>query len=34
VFHGPSLVTAVARDLGARLRADGFRTITQAVGAQ
>ncbi|OXE37411.1 MAG: dihydroorotate dehydrogenase (quinone) [Phenylobacterium zucineum] len=32
VFHGPGLVTRIARDLTARLKADGFTTVAQAVG--
>jgi dihydroorotate dehydrogenase len=34
VFQGPSLVTGMARDLAARLRADGFASIAEAVGAR
>lgn len=34
VFKGPGLVTAIARDLSARLKADGFTGVAQAVGAQ
>ncbi|MBA4791577.1 MAG: dihydroorotate dehydrogenase (quinone), partial [Rhizobiales bacterium] len=33
VFHGPGLVREIKRDLAARLKADGFRSITEAVGA-
>lgn len=33
VFEGPSLVTRVRRDLAARLRADGFASVADAVGA-
>jgi dihydroorotate dehydrogenase len=33
VFEGPGLVTRVKRDLAARLRADGFASISEAVGA-
>ena len=32
-FAGPALVTAIKRDLAARLRADGFTSVAQAVGA-
>jgi len=34
VFKGPSLVMAIRRDLAARLRADGFATLAEAVGAR
>jgi dihydroorotate dehydrogenase len=34
VFQGPSLVTAIRRDLAARLAADGFATVADAVGAR
>lgn len=34
VFHGPGLVTAIRRDLKARLAADGFASLAQAVGAR
>ncbi len=34
VFEGPGLVGAIRRDLAARLRADGFATVTAAVGAR
>ncbi len=34
VFEGPSLVTRIRRDLAARLRADGFATVAEAVGAR
>jgi dihydroorotate dehydrogenase len=34
VFSGPSLVTAIRRDLAARLRADGFASVAAAVGAR
>ncbi len=34
VFEGPGLVTRITRDLSARLRADGFANITEAVGAR
>lgn len=33
VFHGPSLVAAIKRELVERLRADGFRSVAEAVGA-
>ena len=33
VFHGPSLVAAIKRELAERLRADGFRSVAEAVGA-
>jgi dihydroorotate dehydrogenase len=33
VFEGPGLVTLIKRDLAARLRADGFASISEAVGA-
>jgi dihydroorotate dehydrogenase len=32
VFGGPGLVLRIRRDLAARLRADGFQTVAQAVG--
>ena len=31
-FSGPTLVTTIKRDLAARLRADGFTSVEQAVG--
>ncbi len=34
VYAGPGLVMRVRRDLSARLRADGFSTLAQAVGAR
>jgi dihydroorotate dehydrogenase len=34
VFHGPGLVMAIRRDLKARLAADGFASLAQAVGAR
>jgi dihydroorotate dehydrogenase len=34
VFGGPGLVVRLRRDLAARLRADGFRTLAEAVGAR
>ena len=33
VYAGPGLVTRVKRDLAARLRAEGFATVSDAVGA-
>ena len=33
VFHGPALVSAIKRELAGQLRADGFRSIAEAVGA-
>ena len=33
VFHGPELVVAIKRDLAAHLRADGFKHVADAVGA-
>jgi dihydroorotate dehydrogenase len=33
VYEGPSLVQRVRRDLAARLAADGFRAVSEAVGA-
>jgi dihydroorotate dehydrogenase len=33
VFHGPALVREIARDLAALLRRDGFRSVSDAVGA-
>ena len=33
VFEGPGLVTQIKRDLAARLRADGFASVAEAVGA-
>jgi dihydroorotate dehydrogenase len=32
VFEGPQLIGRIKRDLAARLRADGFRTVREAVG--
>ena len=32
VFKGPGLVTEINRDLKARLKADGFNSISEAVG--
>jgi dihydroorotate dehydrogenase len=34
VFAGPSLVGAIRRDLAARLRADGFASLSAAVGVR
>jgi len=34
VFEGPGLVTRIKRDLAARLRADGFASVTEAIGAK
>jgi dihydroorotate dehydrogenase len=33
-FEGPGLVVRIKRDLAARLRADGFRSVRDAVGAE
>jgi dihydroorotate dehydrogenase len=33
VFEGPGLATRIKRDLAARLRADGFASVSQAIGA-
>ncbi|MND83616.1 Dihydroorotate dehydrogenase [compost metagenome] len=33
IYDGPGLVGAIKRDLAARLRAEGFRHISDAVGA-
>lgn len=33
VFHGPELIGRIKRDLAQRLRADGFKTVSEAVGA-
>lgn len=33
VFEGPGLVSRIKRDLAARLHADGFTSVTEAVGA-
>jgi dihydroorotate dehydrogenase len=32
VYDGPGLVTRIRRDLAARLRADGFKSVAEAVG--
>ncbi|MET0272960.1 MAG: dihydroorotate dehydrogenase (quinone), partial [Phenylobacterium sp.] len=34
VFEGPGLVTRIKRDLAARLKADGFASVSDAVGAK
>jgi dihydroorotate dehydrogenase len=34
VFEGPGLVLRIRRDLAARLRADGFARLADAVGAR
>jgi dihydroorotate dehydrogenase len=34
VFEGPGLVTRIKTDLAQRLRADGFRSVSEAVGAK
>lgn len=34
VFEGPGLVQRIKRDLAARLRAEGFRSVAEAVGAK
>jgi dihydroorotate dehydrogenase len=34
VFEGPGLVTRIKRELAERLRADGFRSVGEAVGAK
>jgi dihydroorotate dehydrogenase len=34
VFGGPGLVVRIKHDLAQRLRADGFRSVTEAVGAK
>ena len=33
IYHGPGLVRRICRDLAARLRADGFKRLGDAVGA-
>ncbi len=33
VFHGPELVGRIKRELAQRLRADGFKTVSEAIGA-
>ena len=33
VYHGPGLVNRIKRDLAAQLKADGFATVAEAVGA-
>jgi dihydroorotate dehydrogenase len=32
VFHGPALVGKIKRELAAKLRADGFANVRDAVG--
>ncbi|KZC97017.1 quinone-dependent dihydroorotate dehydrogenase [Oceanibaculum pacificum] len=34
VYHGPGLLTRLKRELAAQLRADGFRTVSEAVGVE
>ena len=34
VFEGPGLVVRIKRDLAQRLQADGFRSVTEAIGAK
>jgi dihydroorotate dehydrogenase len=34
VFEGPGLVGRIKRELAARLAADGFRSVADAVGAE
>ena len=34
VFHGPALVEKIKRDLAALLRADGFASVSDAIGAE
>ncbi len=33
IYDGPGLVARIKRDLAARLRADGFSTVAEAVGS-
>jgi len=33
IYEGPGLIGAIKRDLGARLRAEGFSHISDAVGS-
>jgi dihydroorotate dehydrogenase len=33
-YEGPGLVIRIKRDLASRLRADGFRSVAEAVGAE
>jgi dihydroorotate dehydrogenase len=33
-YEGPGLASRIKRDLAARLRADGFRSVSEAVGAR
>ncbi|MCE3290694.1 MAG: dihydroorotate dehydrogenase (quinone), partial [Caulobacter sp.] len=34
VYEGPGLVVRIKRELAARLKADGFRSVAEAVGAR
>ena len=34
VFEGPGLAARIRRDLAARLKADGFASVAEAVGAR
>jgi dihydroorotate dehydrogenase len=34
VFEGPGLVTRIKRDLAQRLHADGFKSVSEAVGVK
>ncbi len=33
VYHGPELIVSIKRELAERLRADGFKSVAEAVGA-
>ncbi|RYG12227.1 MAG: dihydroorotate dehydrogenase (quinone), partial [Caulobacteraceae bacterium] len=33
IYEGPGLIARIKRDLAARLRADGFSTVAEAVGS-
>jgi dihydroorotate dehydrogenase len=33
VYHGPELIVRIKRDLAEHLRADGFKSLADAVGA-
>jgi dihydroorotate dehydrogenase len=33
VFHGPALIGTIKRELAAKLRADGYASVRDAVGA-
>lgn len=33
VFHGPALVDRIKREIAERLRADGFKSVVETVGA-